>query len=163
MEDLRERFEALGLSNITTFIASGNVVFETRASNARALEKRIERQLQEWLGYAVATFIRSSSELSAIAAYQPYPIRDLEVAGNSLYIALLPAPPGSEVQQKLLSFRTAVDDFRIHEREIYWLSRGKMSESAFSGALLEKTIRMPATIRNVNTLRRLAAKYGTSQ
>jgi hypothetical protein len=34
-----------------------------------------------------------------------------------------------------------------------------MSESAFSGALLEKAVGMPATLRNANTLRRLTAKY----
>jgi len=42
---------------------------------------------------------------------------------------------------------------------IYWLCRKKMSESTFSGALLERTIGMPATMRNSTTVKKLAAKY----
>jgi uncharacterized protein (DUF1697 family) len=159
MGDLRILFESLGLSNVETFIASGNVIFESPATNPQTLEKQIERRLHESLGYSVATFIRSAPELAAIAHHQPFPTSELDAAGNSLYIAFLPAPPNDKAQQQLIAFRTAVDDFHIHEREIYWLCRKKMSESAFSGALLEKTIGMPATLRNVTTVRKLAAKY----
>jgi uncharacterized protein (DUF1697 family) len=109
------------------------------------------------LGYAVATFIRSPGELAAVATYQPFPGVDLE--GASLYIAFLQAPPSDEAQHKLLAFRTAIDDFHVHGREVYWLCHTKISESKFSGALLEKTLGMPATMRNATTVRKLAAKY----
>src|SRR6266545_1627528 len=159
MEHLRRLFESLGFSNVETFIASGNVIFE--ASDAHTLEQQIERHLQHSLGYAVATFLRTAAELAAIAHYQPFPISELDAARNGLYIAFLPAPPPDEAQQKLMAFRTELDDFHIHGREIYWLCRTKISLSAFSGALLEKTIGMPATMRNATTVRKLATKYGT--
>ena len=57
-----------------------------------------------------------------------------------------------------MTFQTAADDFHVHEREVYWLCRKKLSESTFSGALLEKTLGMPATIRNATTVKKLAAK-----
>jgi uncharacterized protein (DUF1697 family) len=60
---------------------------------------------------------------------------------------------------KLMSFKTATDDFHVHKREVYWLCRTKFSESTFSGALLEKVLGAPATIRNANTVRKIAAKY----
>jgi uncharacterized protein (DUF1697 family) len=163
MDRLRELFEALGLSNVETFIASGNIIFDSPAKNTRALEEEIEDHLREALGYEVATFIRSASELADIASYQPFSTSELDEEGYSLYIAFLPAPPDDEAQQRLLAFRTEIDDFQVHEREVYWLCRKKMSESAFSGALLEKTIRMPATMRNATTVKRLAAKYPASQ
>ena len=159
MDHLRKLFEALGFSNVETFIASGNVIFESPAKNAQTLEKQIERHLRQSLGYEVATFIRSASELAAIAQYQPFTTAERDTAGHSLYIAFLRAPPNHESRQKLMAFRTPVDDFHIHEREIYWLCRKKMSESAFSGALLEKTLGMPATMRNATTVKKLAAKY----
>ncbi|HEV8224068.1 MAG TPA: DUF1697 domain-containing protein, partial [Rubrobacteraceae bacterium] len=109
--------------------------------------------------YEVATFIRSASELRAIASHRPFEASELEREGNSLYIAFLRSPPGGEARKKLSAFRTEVDDFHIHGREVYWLCRTKMSESAFSGALLEKTIGMPATMRNATTIKRLATKY----
>ena len=159
MDRLRKLFESLGLSNVETFIASGNVIFDSPTKDAQTLEKKIESHLQKSLGYEVATFIRSVSELADIAYYQPFKLDE----GSSLYIAFLPAPPNGEAQQKLMTFRTEVDDFHVHKREIYWLCRKKLSESAFSGALLEKTVGMPATLRNATTVKKLAAKYPASE
>lgn len=163
MDHLRTLFEALGFSRVETFIASGNVIFEAPAQDTPALEKQIERHLRQALGYEVATFIRSLSELAAIATYQPFPTSELAAAGNALYIAFLPAPPGSEAEQRLMACRSQIDDFHVHEREVYWLCRKKISESAFSGALLERTIGMPATMRNATTVKKLAAKYPAPQ
>jgi uncharacterized protein (DUF1697 family) len=163
MDRLRKLFESLGLSNVETFIASGNVIFDSPAKNTETLEKKIEGHLQRSLGYEVATFIRSVSELADIAYYQPFTTSELDKEDNSLYIAFLPAPPSDEARQKLMAFRTEVDEFHVHGREVYWLCRKKLSESAFSGALLEKTIGMPATMRNTTTVKRLAAKYSASE
>jgi uncharacterized protein (DUF1697 family) len=163
MDRLRELFESLGLSNVETFIASGNVIFDAPAESAQTLEEKIESHLRDSLGYEVATFIRSVSELADIADYRPFATAELDKESNSLYIAFLRSPPGGEAEESLSAFRTQIDDFHVHEREIYWLCRKKSSESAFSGAILEKTIGMPATMRNATTVRRLVAKYPASQ
>ena len=159
MDRLRELFGSLGLSNVETFIASGNVIFDSPAESPGELERRIEEHLRGSLGYEVATFVRSASELAEISNYRPFPVSDLEAEGNSLYIAFLPAVPDEEARQELLASRTGVDDFHVRGREVYWLCRGRMSESAFSGAVLEKALGMRATMRNANTVRRIAAKY----
>ena len=159
MAQLRALFEELKFSNVETFIASGNVIFDAPATNVQSLEQQIERHLQSALGYAVATFIRSATELAAVARYQPFAPAQLAVEGGALYVAFLHAALDSAAAQKLLTLRTEVDDFHVHEREFYWLSRARMSDSTFSGALLEKTIGMPATMRNITTVRKLAAKY----
>jgi uncharacterized protein (DUF1697 family) len=158
MAQLRSLFEALGFANVQTFIASGNVFFEAASADAAALERQIEGHLKNALGYEIATFIRTPRELAAIAEYQPFPELDL-ASGGGLYIAFLPAQPSSTARNKLLALRTPIDDVHVHEREIYWFCRTKSSESTISGALLEKTIGMPATMRNVTTVRKLAAKY----
>ena len=79
----------------------------------------IERHLRESLGYEVATFKRSTPELADIAYYQLFATSEPDEEGNSLYIAFLPAQPDDEAQQRLLTFRTEVDDFHVHERGIY--------------------------------------------
>jgi|SRR5215210_421510 len=163
MDRLRKLFGSLGFSNVQTFIASGNVIFDSPAEDARTLEEEIEDHLRESLGYDVATFIRSASEIADISCYQPFAPSELGAEGNSLYIAFLQASPSDEAEQMLMTFRSEVDDFHVHGREIYWLCRTKMSKSAFSGALLEKTIGMPATMRNATTVKRLFAKYPASE
>jgi uncharacterized protein (DUF1697 family) len=160
MDALRRLFEALGFSGVETFIASGNVIFESTAPNPRALEKKIEGQLQEALGYAVATFLRTPAELRAVAGYRPFKDSELKAEGNVLYIAFVAGPPGEEATRKLQTFTTPVDEFHVHGREVYWLCHKKIGESRFSGALLEKTLGMPATMRNVTTVKKIAAQYG---
>ncbi len=162
MDHLRGLFESLGFSNVETFIASGNVIFDSEADDARTLERKIEDHLHESLGYEVATFVRSASELADVARYQPFNPSDLNAEDTSLYIAFLQTPPSAEAEQRLMAFRSEVDDFRVHGREVYWLCRKKMSESSFSGALLEKTLGIPATIRNATTVNKLVAKYPPS-
>src|SRR4028119_1951545 len=159
MDRLRKLFEALGFSNVETFIASGNVIFDSPAEDTRKLEQRIEDHLRESLGYEVATFVRSAFELTDISRHQPFDPSDPNAEGASLYIAFLQTPPSAGTEQKLMAFRSEVDDFRIHGREVYWLCRKKMSESSFSGALLEKVLWMPATMRNATTVKKLVAKY----
>jgi uncharacterized protein (DUF1697 family) len=159
MDYLRQLFEALGCSNVETFIASGNVIFDSTSKSAKALEKKIEGYLQESLGYKVATFIRATTEVSATANYKPFTDAELAAEGNALYIAFLADSPGEEAKQKLLSYVNEVDDFHVFGREVYWLCRTKFSDSKFSGALLEKTLGMQATVRNSTTVKKLAAKY----
>ena len=160
MDYLRSLFEALGFTNVETFIASGNVMFDSPSRNTKALEKKIETSLQQTLGYAVATFIRSTSELIEIARYKPFSDAELSAAGHSLYIGFMAASPNDAAKQKLLALGLKLDDFHLHEREVYWLCRyTKFSDSEFSGARLEKTLGLPATLRNSTTVKKLAAKY----
>lgn len=159
MDDLRKLFDELGFSSVETFIASGNVIFDAPGDDVQALERRIESHLRAALGYEVATFIRSAAELANIVGYQPFPAADLEAEGTSLYIAFLPGPPSDEARAKLMALRTDVDDFHVHGRELYWLCRTRLSESKFGGGLLEKTLKLPATLRNSTTVKKLAAKY----
>ena len=159
MDHLRSLFAALGFSNVETFIASGNVIFDSTSKSTKALEKKIESYLQETLGYAVATFIRSTSELAAIADYKPFSDAELNAEGHTVYVGFMADTPGSTVKKSLRSLATKVDDFHLNEREVYWLCRTKFSESQISGALLAKTLGMPVTLRNATTVKKLAAKY----
>jgi uncharacterized protein (DUF1697 family) len=162
MDALRQIFAALGFERVETFIASGNVVFETESTDAQALERQIERTLHETLGYQVATFVRTPAELAAIAQYRPFPAPVL-AAAMALNVAFLAAPLDAAAEQKLLALRTDIDDFHAHGREIYWLCRKKQSESTFSNAVLEKALRHQATFRGLNTILKMAAKYAAAE
>lgn len=159
MDHLRRLFEDLDFSNVQTFIASGNVIFESKSTSAKTLEKKIEKHLQDALDYEVATFIRTTSELAVIADYKPFPDEELKAEGNALYIAFLADKPGGEAKRKVLSLTTKADEFHVHGRELYWLCRKKISESEVSGALLAKALGAQTTLRNSTTVKKIAAKY----
>jgi uncharacterized protein (DUF1697 family) len=159
MDALRRHFAALGFAGVETFIASGNVVFDTTARNTHALEKKIEQHLFAVLGYEVATFIRTDAELAAIAQYQPFSSAALKKA-QALNVAFLTDPLDAAAQKNLLALKTDIDDFHAHGREVYWLCRRKQSESKFSNAGLERTIGQASTMRGINTIQKMAAKCG---
>ena len=159
MERLRALFEELGFAQVETFIASGNVIFETVATKADALEKKIERQLETALGYEVTAFLRRDSELATVAAHRAFPASEVKAEDAVVYIAFLKAEPTRAAADKLASQQGAVDAFKICGREIYWLCRRRFSDSEFSGARLEKLLGARMTVRNSNTVRKLTTKY----
>lgn len=158
MNSLRQQFESLGFSDVTTFTSSGNIVFETRGKNAKRLERKIEKSLQEALGYEVAVFIRSDAELAKIADYQPFPKSKIRGAAES-NIIFLDDPLDAKLKRKLMALNADTDEFRVHGREIYWLRRIKPNSSNFSTVPLEKTLGKPFTIRGAKTIKKMAAKY----
>jgi uncharacterized protein (DUF1697 family) len=157
MDQLRSLFEAMRFKQVETFIASGNVLFDARADDGSALEERIEKQLENALGYEVLTFVRSPAEIAAAAACEPFGDPAALPPAHGTYVGFLKARPTEEAQQKLLGYRSTLDDLHVREREVYWRSLKSQRESVFSSALLEKTLG-PATMRNVTTVRKLAAK-----
>jgi uncharacterized protein (DUF1697 family) len=158
MDVLRGLFESLGFSSVETFIASGNVLFETGSKDSAVLEKKIESKLRAALDYDVATFIRTDAELKAVANYKAFVQSQLDAA-TAFNVAFLKEPLDDNLHQKVMALRTDIDDFHVHGRELYWLCKKKQSESTFSNAVLEKTLGRPSTIRGVNTIQKIAAKY----
>lgn len=168
MDALRELFSWMGFRDVSTFIASGNVIFEADdAPPVEVLEARIEAELEAALGYAVATFIRLRAEVARIAARAGGGARAalfdagaLATKGARVHVGFLKTAPGARAQALLDGYRTPEDDFRVHDREVYWLRLGRMSDSSFTTAAFERALGVPSTWRNANTVRRLAERYG---
>jgi uncharacterized protein (DUF1697 family) len=158
MAELRRVFEDLGLKEVETFIASGNVVFNSDAQEIRALELLIEDGLRKALGYEVTTFLRTEEELAAIARYEPFKKSHLRDAA-ALNVGFLVEPPSPAAKKLIAAFKSDIDDFNVRGREVYWLSQAKQSDSKFNNVRFEKMLNARATWRGINTVRRLAAKF----
>ena len=158
MDVLRGLFRDLGFANVETFIASGNVIFETKVSASSPLERKIETHLETALGYGVATFVRTVDELRAVRAHQPFALKALESA-HALNIGFCKESLSPAAVAAVMALKTGIDDFHIHGRELYWLCRKKQSESAFSNKQFERAIQGVATLRGASTVAKLAAKY----
>ena len=157
MDRLRHLFEELGLHKVETFIASGNVIFESTTSQVAELERGIEAHLRQALGYEVATFIRSADEIATIASYQLF--SEIEIAAaHALYVCFLRRAPTDEARSKLMSLKDGFHEFHLHQRELYWLALVNTAESKVSGAQIEKALGAPMTARNITTIRKIGAK-----
>jgi uncharacterized protein (DUF1697 family) len=155
MDMLRRAFESLGYTSVETFIASGNVVFDSSVKSMPALERQIEAALLAAFGFPVTTFVRSLGELADIARHQPF--KDLD--GATLYVAFLRDAPSNDAARKLQALANDCHDYRVRGREVFWLMRGRFSEASRTAADIEKTLGVPATVRNSTTVRRMTAKF----
>jgi uncharacterized protein (DUF1697 family) len=155
MEQLRTIFESLRLANVSTFIASGNVLFESGAAPAN-LEQKIESALRKALGYHVDTFLRSGPELGKIANRNPFAVGP----GDTFYVGFLREAPDAETRRRIAALASDSDLLDVNGRELYWRIHGRTMDSKINMAFLEKTLKAPATFRNINTVRKLALKHG---
>jgi uncharacterized protein (DUF1697 family) len=164
MDRLRKLFAELGLKNVSTFIASGNVVFSTDSSDVDGLRDTIERHLLHELGYEVATFLRSPPELAAIAAFDPAKTATQKASVSSHYVILLDTAAPESLRSALSQLNSEMDEFHFSETEVHWLIQGKLTDSPLFGPGLDRfTKGARTTVRNMNTLRRIAAKTGPSK
>lgn len=156
MDHLRELVEGLRFASVETFIASGNVAFETSGTDIRAIERRIEKSLHDALGFEVETFVRTPAELAAALRHDPF---GDGVEGHTLSIGFLAAAPSAEACRSVAALGTDVDDLCVHGRELYWRRHTMMTESKVKPKQLEQALGGPSTVRNVTTLRKLVEKY----
>jgi uncharacterized protein (DUF1697 family) len=157
MDNLRSIFEANGHANVSTFIASGNVLFDADTDDVRALEERVEAELEEALGFEVGTFIRTPAQLAALASLDPFAGSHPSEESANLYVTFLKGAPDAAGIDALMAYRSDLDDFHVGGGEIWWRRLGTMADSKFSGGALEKSIRGRGTMRNITTVRKLAA------
>lgn len=159
MDALKKIFVKLGYTNVESFIASGNIVFESPSKAAGAQEQKIAAALEKELGYEVVTFLRTSAELSEIAEYVPF--KGLDDA-PTFVVGFLTAPLPADAQKKLMALASPADRFHVCGRELWWHSTRGQGESTFSNQVLEKALGVRTTFRNLRTVRQMAAKWGTT-
>lgn len=160
MDRLCGLFESAGLAHVSSFIASGNVLFDSRKAPAQA-EALIEKTLKADLGYEVITMIRSASEVAAIVEHADS-AKLADGAGVSLYVGLLKKAPSAEAVRTVECMSNDVDTLVIHERELYWRCNKRFSDSTIQGPRLGKALGVAVTTRNITTIRKLAGRLAPS-
>lgn len=159
MERLRELFAELDLSNVRTYIQSGNVFFESAETDRAALTRKIEDHLCGALGYAVPVFLRTIAELERIIASDPF--KALTVTPDMRLCVTFTADP---IPNNLaLPQRSAKNDMELvavtdYEAFVVWyLIDGRPPSSS---AFLDKTIGKNTTTRYFHTTAKILAAAG---
>ena len=164
---LTAALEGAGLTGVSTFLASGNVLFDLptapplpRLSDGQraALELRVEAELLSVLGFPVEVFLRTSAELDALAAFDPFPTADPTVARQVAFLKTLPVEQGRAALAALSSDR---DTLVLADREVWWLARDGVGRSALKPGSLDRALGQPVTARSLTTVTRLAALLRT--
>ena len=151
MDDLANVFVSIGLKNVTTYIQSGNVIFETTRTNRDALTKKIEEALDRLLGYQVKVFLRTADELETLVRLDPF--KNVKTGADAKpYVTFLAEAPGREVKVPLMSLQGDVEIIRISGCDVLSLSRRIKGRSGYPNNFIEKEFGLPATTRNWATV-----------
>jgi uncharacterized protein (DUF1697 family) len=152
MDHLRRLFTSLGFRHVETLIASGNVLFTPGRQRPVTLERRIEEALADALGFEVTTFVRTAKDLASLQRADGM----AATPGVSLLLGFLESVPDPAAVARVHALRTDADDLVVLGRELRWIRRGPMMESKLWGGALERALGAPMTMRNSNTVRKLA-------
>ena len=143
MADLRAMCESIGFANVRTYIASGNVVFESDLSEA-SVKAKVEGCLEIYAGAKVGVLIRTGMELAAVLAANPF----RSAAPNRTVAIFLDAPPPPDSLAGVSGQRT--EEIALGTREIYVHYGNGMAESK-----LKIRAAKSGTARNMNTVAKL--------
>jgi uncharacterized protein (DUF1697 family) len=154
MDALRAVYESLGLRDPQTYVQSGNVVFRTDKRDLAALAKRIEGAIERGFGFRPTVILRTSGELRDAIARNPFAKRS-GIEPSRLLVYFLASDPGAETRDKVLSLKTEPEELRMDGRELYIYFPNGMARPKMSWAVLEKTLKVPGTGRNWNSVTKL--------
>jgi uncharacterized protein (DUF1697 family) len=157
-KQLAAPFEALGFEGVQTFRASGNLVFDAPREAAAKMTGRIESALSKGLGLEVAVFLRTASEVAAIARHRPFDRSAVERSKGKLQVVMLKAKPAATVQGKVLAMASDDELLTFGGRELYWLPSGGTRDSSLNFKSIEKLLGS-TTIRTMGTVEQMAARY----
>lgn len=155
-DQIREAFEQLGCTDVTTYQASGNVVFAAREGETG--RERLERGLASALGYEVPIFLRTAAETRAIASRQPFTEEQREASAGKPQVMLLHRAPGEDERTRAVALAPPGEQLRFGPRELHWLPAAGMRDSELDLDALERLLG-PTTMRTHGTISRIAAKY----
>jgi uncharacterized protein (DUF1697 family) len=158
METLRGHFSAAGFTDVGSFIASGNILFSTRAKAGPALERKVEQMLAATLGFEVPTFIRTPEQVAAAVERRVFPDAAL-AASAALMVGFLKQPLDAAAVNRLAALNDEQHTFTAAGTELYWLLSIKQSEAAITPTKIERALGGPTTMRSITSLRKLAVKH----
>jgi uncharacterized protein (DUF1697 family) len=145
MTALKAMCEAAGFEKVQTYIASGNVVFESSRAEAQ-VKAALETALRDYAGKPVGVCVRTAAEMAAVRDDDPFP----EAPRNRTVAIFLDHPPPPDALDHAVGQEG--EQMALGLREIYVVYDEGMAHSKLRIAAAKT-----GTARNLNTVAKLAA------
>jgi uncharacterized protein (DUF1697 family) len=143
MADLKALCAELGFSQIETYIASGNVIFDCDMAAAR-VQAQLEKRLFAYAGKTVGVFVRTASEMRTILKRNPFADKE----PKHTYAFFLNGKPPADALDEVRG--RDGEELRLGQREIYVYYPTGMGKSK-----LQIPEAKFGTSRNLNTVAKL--------
>ncbi|MBZ9993674.1 DUF1697 domain-containing protein [Mesorhizobium sp. BH1-1-4] len=159
MSDLKAMAEGLGLKNVRTLVATGNLVFESGKTSIATLEKRLESAFEQAFGRHVDIIVRSAGDWLKLAASNPFPAESAD-AGDQVAVRVMRKAVAEDAISELRT--RAAEDEKVHlvGGDIWVAFSRERPSSRLLAAANHKRLGV-GTSRNWNTIRKLAEMVAT--
>jgi uncharacterized protein (DUF1697 family) len=153
MATLRSVLEAVGCTDVVTYIQSGNAVVTPPARMPRDFVGIVSAAISDAAGYDVPVVVRTAAELEGVVAANPYPGTE----GKLLSIAFFATTPDRSLLDGLDLPSFLPEECTLIGRELYLHLPNGMGRAALPVALGKADRRTAAvsTVRNWNTVLKL--------
>jgi uncharacterized protein (DUF1697 family) len=155
MDELRQVVESVGHADVATYIASGNVVFDSPERDPRALADELEVALLERFGFQVEVVVRSAAEMADVVAANPFVTRRAHT--KDLYVAFARDPIRGEPD---VDRTFAPDEYCLAPLVVYMHTPAGYGNTKLSASVLQRVAGSSVTARNWNTVTKLAELSG---
>ena len=159
MQQLVALYESLGLSNVRTYVQSGNVVFDSAAADASRLARLIEEGITKTFGFSAAVVIRTKDELRRIVESNPF-LKDNEIDIDKLHVTFLSGYPHEAGLDQARAAGDGSDSFVVLDREVYLHCPNGYGRTKLSNDFFEKKLKVTGTTRNWRTVTALLQIVG---
>ncbi len=145
MSELKAMCEAVGLEHVRTYIASGNVLFNSRLGE-KSISKTLKQRLADYASKPVGVLVRTADEMAEVLAENPFS----EEPGNRVVAIFLDSAPAAVALKKVTGKKN--ERLALGRREIY---------VHYGDGMADSRLWIPAakdgTSRNINTVTKLAS------
>ena len=155
MKALKESFEGLGFGQVTTYINSGNIVFATKETDARKLEKKIEQMLSKDYELGSKVVIRNLAEMEQLV--KSLPPGWGEDSNWRYNVIFLRHTIDSEEILKDVLVKDDIEELIYRPGTLLWSAQLSEITRSNMSKLSSKKMFQEVTVRNLNTTKKLCA------
>ena len=161
MAELQKLFEQLGFENVTTYIQSGNVVFQGREKDTpEKISDTIEKAIRKKFGFDVPVITIPAGEMKRVVAENPL-VKKKGIDETKLHVTFLSTLPAKDKVDFLLSQDFSPEEFFLKGKAIYLSCPNGYGNAKLNNNFLESKLKVKATTRNWKTVNVLAELSAT--
>jgi uncharacterized protein (DUF1697 family) len=159
MSDLKHIYEELGFIKVTTYIQSGNVIFQAYNDYSdEKTAKAVEKALFEKYGYEVPVLVRTAEEMENTMKNNPF-IRDRNLDPEKMHVTFLAELIKKENLEIITKYDYSPERFEIIGKDVFLYCPNGYGKTKLNNSFFENKLKVSATTRNwrtVNTLGEIA-------
>lgn len=155
MADLQSLYQSLDFQNITTYIQSGNVIFDSPTRSANTLQQQIQSAIQTHYNFHVPVILRTARQFKTLIQNCPYHPIDLPTQGSKTLVTFYDQKPTPANINTLKTYIQSPDQLIIQNTHAYLHCPNGYGRTKLNNNFQEAKLKTQATTRNWKTILKL--------